>query len=471
MLVERQTLGVPTAREIAPRRYRLLSALFLTWLAVSPLPSGAVEFVQKFGSIGSGPGEFQTPTGIALDDSGRIIVASLFHDRVQIFDPLGNYITEFATRGPRGVAVDSTGRILVVEDTPGVQIFDSEGNFLQEFGSLGSNDGEFRAARGISVDSNNRIIVADTQNSRVQIFDPQGNFLKSFEVTGPGGGQPYDVAVDSMNRIITTVTNETVQVFDSNGNAIFTFGSSCDFETSNGCVDPDGPGCRELGDGQFEAPFGVAIDAEDRIYIADRDNQRIQVFNSSGGFLGKFGSKCDLQNGTSCIDPDGGGPLEIGDGQFIAAERVAIDANQRILVSDGGNHRIQIFSAFDEPVATSERPGFKCYKTRTLTKPRPPIHLVNLEDDFGLIHSQNPGNTFSLRPRPLLCVPTLVSEPCGAPLPEVPSLSCHKLKAREGFIQPSQRPQIETEDTFGTHQFELRRGMMSCVPSMLLQPQ
>lgn len=83
-------------------------------------------------------------------------------------------------------------------------------------------------------------------------------------------------------------------------------------------------------DGSFEQPNGVVVDADGNIYVADRNNERVQKFNSTGGFVLKWGS-----SGT-------------GDGQFSpnnGAVDLAVDSDGNVWVVDRGNHRLQKFSS------------------------------------------------------------------------------------------------------------------------------
>ena len=81
------------------------------------------------------------------------------------------------------------------------------------------------------------------------------------------------------------------------------------------------------GDGQFNQPFTVAVNASGYIYVADSGNYRIQVFDSNGVFMKKWGSY--------------GG----GNGQFDFPEGIAIDSVGQVYVVDANNNRIQVFSA------------------------------------------------------------------------------------------------------------------------------
>jgi len=240
------------------------------------------EFSQSITDADGAGGAFDAPFGVAVN-STHIFVSDKNNDRVQIFDSSGNFVDTFGTTGsgngqfnsPRGIAVNSTHIFVGDATNDDVQIFDLSGNFADTFGTTGSGDGQFNGARGIAVNSTH-IFVADLSNDDVQIFDLSGNFADTFGTTGSGDGQfnnPYYVAVDSNNRIIVTdVTNDDVQIFDSSGNFVLTFGTT------------------GTGNGQFDDLGGVAVDSNDRIIVSDTNNDRVQIFDSSGNFVLTFGT-------------------------------------------------------------------------------------------------------------------------------------------------------------------------------------
>ena len=78
-------------------------------------------------------------------------------------------------------------------------------------------------------------------------------------------------------------------------------------------------------DGEFDSPVGLAIDGDGNVYVADRENHRIQVFDLQGRFLCKWGTKGD------------------GDGQFNTPEGLVIDGDGNVHVTDFGNGRVQVF--------------------------------------------------------------------------------------------------------------------------------
>lgn len=93
-------------------------------------------------------------------------------------NPLGTGLTHtwpvvliFLLFVTRGVAVDDQGYIVVADSGNNrIQIFHPDGTFLRAFGSWGSGDGEFKGLEGIAVMSGGNIIVCDRENHRVQVF-------------------------------------------------------------------------------------------------------------------------------------------------------------------------------------------------------------------------------------------------------------------------------------------------------------
>jgi peptidylamidoglycolate lyase len=81
--------------------------------------------------------------------------------------------------GPTDVAVASNGDFFVSDGYVNTRVakFDRTGEFIKDWGGAGTEPGQFNTVHSITIDSRNRVLVADRENSRVQIFDLEGNFL------------------------------------------------------------------------------------------------------------------------------------------------------------------------------------------------------------------------------------------------------------------------------------------------------
>lgn len=133
----------------------------------------------RFGSRGTEPGQFNSPTDLFIESRGRVIVTDALNNRIQIFSATGQFISAFGEAGdtagrlskPKGVAVDSDGHIYVCDaQLDMVQIFDETGRLLLTFGENGTGPGQFWMPSGIYIDGNDYIYVSDTYNRRIQVF-------------------------------------------------------------------------------------------------------------------------------------------------------------------------------------------------------------------------------------------------------------------------------------------------------------
>jgi hypothetical protein len=138
---------------------------------------GKLQF--KFGSRGTGDGEFNFPTHIANDARGHWLVTDSLNCRIQVFDLNGKFVSAFGSNGdtsghfsrPKGVAADSFGHIYVADAVfANFQVFDPAGRLLLSLGERGDGPGAFSMPGGIAISRNNEIYVADGYNHCVQIF-------------------------------------------------------------------------------------------------------------------------------------------------------------------------------------------------------------------------------------------------------------------------------------------------------------
>jgi len=138
----------------------------------------------RLGQRGTGPGQFNYPTNLALSPDGLLYVSDSLNFRIQQFDPDLHFRRAFGKKGdlpgyfaqPKGIATDLQGHLYVVDaQFENVQLFDRAGQILMDFGEEGSGPGQFWLPTAICIvpqlDGSNRLIVTDSYNRRLQFFD------------------------------------------------------------------------------------------------------------------------------------------------------------------------------------------------------------------------------------------------------------------------------------------------------------
>lgn len=167
----------PTGLALAPAGDRLYVVDTLGHAVRVYEPGG--KLLASFGTRGTGPGELNFPTNIAVDRAGLVYVTDTMNFEVKIFAADGTPLAKFGRLGdgtgdfarPKGIGVDSDGHVYVVEGLHDVfQIFERDGRFLLAVGGTGGGAGNFWLPTGLHIDREDRIYVADGHNSRVQIF-------------------------------------------------------------------------------------------------------------------------------------------------------------------------------------------------------------------------------------------------------------------------------------------------------------
>lgn len=168
------------------------------------------ELLSGWGAVGSGPGQFHLPHGIALDRDGNVIVCDRENDRLQFFDPEGGFLAMWTdVLRPTDVVVGADGLVYVSElwrpmepgqgsfvhgypaqDLPGrVSIFSPEGRLVARFGADSENraaPGNFIAPHGLALDSKGSLYVAEVASSfgghfnRLPMADCLGHQVQKF---------------------------------------------------------------------------------------------------------------------------------------------------------------------------------------------------------------------------------------------------------------------------------------------------
>ncbi len=275
-----------------------------------------------------------------------------------------------------GVAVNSKGEVLVLHrgnrgtdakgltpvQEPVVEVFDgATGRLKREWGG-----GQFVVPHGISVGPDDHVWITDTGTSQVFEFAPDGTLLRTLGERGVPGAdtthfdRPTDVAPmpDGSFYVADGYGNSRVARFAADGHLLFEWGS------------------RGTAPGQFNIPHALAVDGSGRVYVADRVNDRVQVFDPKGHYLTEWKSSAIGRPFGLALLPDrriaildGGsnpnkapdhdsvtiatldgrevehfGRMGNQDGQFWIAHDIAADRAGNLYVVDIAGQRVQKFA-------------------------------------------------------------------------------------------------------------------------------
>jgi sugar lactone lactonase YvrE len=327
-----------TSRRLSPPLPGLLALLPLLWLLAAPLaaqppqrPLQALDTWALPGYHAVDPATtLQLPEGMAWERASSVV-----------FTPEGNLLV--LHRGPQPLLE-----------------FDASGKFLRAFGE----DTGLVFAHGLDVDANGNIWLTDLRTQLVLKLDRDGKLLLTLGTPNVGGlwdeasgarhfDQPNETALDSAGNLYV------VQGHGQGEPRVLKFS-------------PDGSFMKQWGSrgsepGQFVVAHSIKIDANDRLYVADRENQRIQMFDTEGNFLdqwtydamvcalflhddGTFWMTSGFDGELAQIDPASGkligalGSPGANIGQFGEAHFLTVDGAHNIFVADVVNKRVQVYA-------------------------------------------------------------------------------------------------------------------------------
>ncbi|MEK6410511.1 MAG: peptidyl-alpha-hydroxyglycine alpha-amidating lyase family protein [Acidobacteriota bacterium] len=246
---------------------------------------------------------------------------------------------------------------------PTIFVFDGRtGRLLAKWGEK-----LFALPHSLTVDRKDNVWVTDVALHQVYKFSPDGKLLLTLGGRGIAGNdsshfnRPTDVAVapDGSFYVSDGYGNSRVLKFAADGKFLFQWGT------------------KGNGPGQFDLPHGIALDAAGRVFVVDRQNARVQVFDSGGKYLTLWkgphfvnpqdiairsdgiafvvdigdnigNDKFPDRSGMLVIRPDGSLVARFGrfgnyDGQFVIAHGVAVGKGGEVYVADFAGRRVQRF--------------------------------------------------------------------------------------------------------------------------------
>jgi cysteine-rich repeat protein len=338
---------------------------------------GTITTIAGTGALGSsgdgGPATSATltPSGVAVDAEGRVLVVDTDNQRVRRVEHDGT-ITTIAGTGedgfsgdggpatgallgaPTGIAVDAVGRILIADLAHGrIRRVDLDGTITTIAGTVRrvfSGDGgpatnvalsrSILPQRGIAVDADGRVLLVDNLNNRIRRVERDGT-ISTIAGTGDTGspvdsgpatsaalGVPSGIAVDASGGVVFAETGirqgngSRIRRIDLDGTVRTIAG------TGEGSFAGDGGPATSAG---LNQPQGVVVDVVGRVLVADSQNHRIRRIELDGTISTIAGT------GSSDFSGDDGPATSAG----LNPLDVAVDADGRVLIADTGNSRIR----------------------------------------------------------------------------------------------------------------------------------
>ncbi len=256
------------------------------------------KLIRAIGTFGSGEGQFFEPRGVAVDGQGNIYVADTWNARVVKLDPdgkvlkswgegkqdfgegrratttdgtaAGNAAEPLGFFGPRGIAVDGQGNVYIADTgNKRIVVTDSEGNYRYQWGYGGAEPGAFNEPVGVAVDGQGNVYVADIWNGRVQMFAPaqEGQVsaapLATWRITGwqPNTYDDPSIAASGDGQVFVSVPSRNLVVQTNNlGEVLLRWGGKGNDVAS------------------LTLPSGAAVGPDGSVYVVDRGNNRIMRF-------------------------------------------------------------------------------------------------------------------------------------------------------------------------------------------------
>lgn len=203
------------------------------------------------------------------------------------------------------VATDAADNVYVFHRAKNpVLVFSKDGKFLRSWG-----DGLVKTAHGLRVDRDGNVWTTDIGSHLVMKFDPQGKVLLTLGKKDEAGdtpdkfNKPTDVAVSASGDFYVAdgYGNSRVVKFAKDGKYLKEWGK------------------KGAGEGEFNLPHAVFVDAKGRVHVGDRENNRVQVFDADGKFITQW--------------KETGAPFGL-----------ALTNDERVLVADGRAHVVNVLN-------------------------------------------------------------------------------------------------------------------------------
>jgi DNA-binding beta-propeller fold protein YncE len=252
---------------------------------------------------------------------------------------------------PAAVAIDAGGHLLILTRGPQAFFeFDADGMFVRAFG-----DAMFTRAHGLYVERDGTIWATDVNAHVVLKVSSAGQVLLTLGTKGEAGSWNEAAGSRKLNQPTGVAVAGNGDVFVSQGHSAGPAGDArvLRFDRTGRLITSWGG--KGTGPGQFDVAHGLAIDPQGRIWVADRENQRVQIFDPDGTFVRQMkyaGLPCNVHIGTphtylvngfagQILQLDGAGRVlaatgrpGTGPGEFGEAHSIAVSSREELYVAD-----------------------------------------------------------------------------------------------------------------------------------------
>jgi sugar lactone lactonase YvrE len=346
------------------------------------------------GSIGDGApattAPFAFPDGAAVDANGNLYIADTSNNRIRMVAAATGIITTVAgsgnqgfsgdggpassasINGPSGMAVDANGNLYFADQgNERIRMIAAATGIISTVagsgkGGFGGDGGAATSAildqpQGVAVDANGNLFIADTNNNRIREVVAATGIITTVAGGGNAKGTFYGdggAATQALLYFPTGVafdTNENLYIADSGNNRIRIVAAATGIINTiagggKGTFSGDGGAATAA---SLNAPYGVAVDASDNLYIADSSNNRIRMVAASSGIITTIAG-----DGTASFSGDGGAATSASLDFPVA---LIIDASGNVYIVDQNNcaiRKVTSVTGIITTIAGNGSPGF-----------------------------------------------------------------------------------------------------------------
>ena len=175
------------------------------------------------GQVGSGPGQFERPSGVAVGPDDAIYATDVMSHRITKFSAAGDYLMHWSAVGDSRPFLDDSGNVYAVGGVKQVFKYSPTGQLLLSWGGVGTGPGQF-GSNSVSIGStggalgpDGLLYLSDTNNHRIQVFNTMGIYQYEFGTEGDGSyqfGSLGKPAFDSLgNLYIPDAINQKVHKY------------------------------------------------------------------------------------------------------------------------------------------------------------------------------------------------------------------------------------------------------------------